>query len=561
VCLFIFLLRVTFCFADSYFLEGKQVSEIDYYMEQEIAPTVGTSVLMICYVVPQNFQSISYNQEINNFETTFSKNPDRIVKSEDKYGNVIHRAIWKNPKDQIKVTFSFRAVNQISLEPLQTNTSFPIKELSPPLQIYLTPTELVPSNDRIITRMAKYLTSNAATQLDAVQQILTWVIDHIKYDLVPERYDVMYTLKNGKGNCQNFSHVTAALLRALGIPVRIVNGVTLEAPYNIHLTGGTFTMRMAQGRHSWIEVYFSDLGWVPFDPQQSQLFVSNRYIRGEVGLDNQETINDGMVNWINYERKREMPKFRENIVGRFDVDSIDLNGERQNIGPKNILLSPILKTHPVEMVFQQAEASASTAVDNLELYTYNTPVEFGNLDFPQGVDFLHTRELGEETEENLMVLRKNFLVETAEYVTSQGNKYAQAFIVDNPLKLERVCLALHKFGGSGQSWIELLKDDGQGNPSVIFAISNMLDLDNVPISTGYSWIDFDFREDVLLAPGRYWLALAYTGSPVINWFFTYGKPFGPIDGTRYNTMFDNTWSHSLAYEFNYRIIGKIGNPK
>jgi len=58
-----------------------------------------------------------------------------------------------------------------------------------------------------------------------------------------------------------------------------------------------------------------------------------------------------------------------------------------------------------------------------------------------------------------------------------------------------------------------------------------------------------------MAPGSYWIALGFTGSPIVNWFYTYGKPVGPIDGTRYKSIFDKDWSGSLSYEFNYRVSG------
>ncbi|MDZ7597940.1 MAG: hypothetical protein U5J82_06560 [Desulfobacterales bacterium] len=46
--------------------------------------------------------------------------------------------------------------------------------------------------------------------------------------------------------------------------MRIVNGVTLKQPYDIGKTNSVLTMKTAQGRHSWIEVYFPDLGWAAF---------------------------------------------------------------------------------------------------------------------------------------------------------------------------------------------------------------------------------------------------------------------------------------------------------
>ena len=63
------------------------------------------------------------------------------------------------------------------------------------------------------------------------------------------------------------------------------------------------------------------------------------------------------------------------------------------------------------------------------------------------------------------------------------------------------------------------------------------------------------NKKIKLSPGRYWVALGFTGSPIINWFYSYGKPVGPQDGTRYKTIFDRTWSRSLSFEFNYRIVG------
>ena len=52
-----------------------------------------------------------------------------------------------------------------------------------------------------------------------------------------------------------------------------------------------------------------------------------------------------------------------------------------------------------------------------------------------------------------------------------------------------------------------------------------------------------------------WISLKFNGSPIINWFYSYGKPVGPIDGTRYKSFSENDWSKSLGYEFNYRVVG------
>jgi len=55
--------------------------------------------------------------------------------------------------------------------------------------------------------------------------------------------------------------------------------------------------------------------------------------------------------------------------------------------------------------------------------------------------------------------------------------------------------------------------------------------------------------------GNYWIALGFTGSPIVNWFYTYGKPVGSVEGTRYKGVYQADWSNALSYEFNYRVVG------
>jgi hypothetical protein len=134
-------------------------------------------------------------------------------------------------------------------------------------------------------------------------------------------------------------------------------------------------------------------------------------------------------------------------------------------------------------------------------------------------------------------------------------QYAQVFVLEKPARLQKLGLALHKFGGDGQLWIDLYRDD-KGKPGEIISTSDLLDLSQLSIRPGYRWVDFDFRRNnLILVPGAYWIGLGYTGSPILNWFYTYGKPVGPGEGTRYKSVYETQWSGALSYEFNYRVIG------
>ncbi len=542
--------------AENYLLNGGQESRIQYQMVQQIYPSSNIRKLVLNYVHPGSFNSPTYNQEITDLKFSFSPPPEKRSEITDKRGNKVIEVVWEAPFQPITATTSLTAQNRVKLKLLQTQALFPLSKLPEDVQVYLKATQQANSDNMQIQEKATALTSSAKTEFDAVQKILTWVVDHMHYVLTPQRYDATYSYESGKGNCQNYSHLSAALMRAVGIPVRIVNGLTLKEPYDITIGESVLTMKLAQGRHSWIEVYFPDLGWVPFDPQGTELFVSNRFIRVEVGLDNNETEQDGLMRWTKSKGSKGRPQLAESIDAGFTVDNVSLTGQKMDYGPRSMLLCPRVEASFAKVAVEPPVAPPlKVSDDELKKLSFSAPYVFGNLEFPENVDFLTARGPAQETEAGEMKMRKNFLVETAEYVTTRGRQYAQTFILEKPIRLNKVALALHKFSDDGQLWLELFRDN-DGMPGDLVATSDFLSLDKLKYSSGYSWVDFDFAPfELALSPGRYWVALGFTGSPIVNWFFTYGKPVGPQDGTRYKKMFDETWGRSLSFEFNYRVEG------
>lgn len=540
---------------ENYLINGGQESKIQYQLIQRVEPAGDTKTLKMSFVVPESFQSPTYNQRIENFALNLTPEPSKKQDERDKRGNRIVLAEWKNPNQSVDVSMTFIAYNQTILKTLESSAGFPLTNLPNDVKEYLSATDQVQRNDPRIQEKAKELVRGVKTEFDAVQRILTWVVDHMRYVTPPEQYDALYAFENGKGNCQNYSHLTAALLRAVGIPVRIINGVTLKQPYTVRTSEGDFTFKMGQGRHSWIEVFFTDLGWIPFDPQQSVLFVSNRFVRIEVGVDNEETVNDGMVRWQQAKGVKGRPSFQEIIEAEFPVDNVQLSIARQNYGPQKMLLCPDVRAAFKKEVAPPPPPPVEISDDKLKQLKYDKPFLFGNLDFPVGVDFVFARGPAKKGAEDEYEMRKNFMVETAEYVTTKLTQYAQIVVLKKPVKLVKVGLALHKFGGSGQLWIDLMKDEG-GKPGNVLAASDWKMLDELSAKPGYDWVDFDFtKESPVLSPGKYWIGLGFTGSPIVNWFYTYGKPVGPVNGTRYKGVYESDWSGALAYEFNYRVAG------
>lgn len=68
-------------------------------------------------------------------------------------------------------------------------------------------------------------------------------------------------LDQKRGYCQQYAAAAAVLMRAVGIPTRVIIGYTHHTPDD----KGVFTVSTSDA-HAWVEVYFPTIGWIPFDP-------------------------------------------------------------------------------------------------------------------------------------------------------------------------------------------------------------------------------------------------------------------------------------------------------
>ena len=548
------LFQAATCVAENYVVTGYMQSKVRYELQQRISPDPGISRMKLSCVIPRNSKSVTFEQEISAVNLEFVPKPQKKSEQTDRHGNRIITALWERPVGDTMAKLSFEARTGTRLDLLNTKAPFPLTGIDPDKDVFLLPTEQVQSEHPEIKSLSSRLTRGSTSQFDAVQRLITWVINNLRYVNPPPQYDALFALKTGKGNCQNFSHLSAALLRAAGIPTRIVNGITLNKAFNVARKEGPLTFKMAQGRHSWIEIWFPDFGWTPFDPQQTELFVSNRYIRVEIGVDNNETINDGLLRWSKTPGSNARLKMQETINAAFDDDRIVLRGMRQDYGPRGLLLCP-----QVSSAFKAVQLAKKVDLprftdQQLKSMRFILPYIFGNLSFPINIDFAFPGE--GLTPTGKQQITRNFLVESAEYVTGRATQYAQVFLLEKPILLKKISLALHNFGGDGMLWINLM-EDRDGKPGKQIDASDLVEVSSISMRPGYRWVDFDFKKDpAVLKPGYYWIALGFSGGPIVNWFYTYGKPVGPAEGTRYKGVFDEQWSGALSYEFNYRIMGK-----
>jgi transglutaminase-like putative cysteine protease len=114
-----------------------------------------------------------------------------------------------------------------------------------------------------------------------VQRVVAFVRDQFHYRPgVTNAYSTVdEILTTGAGVCQDFAHLTIALLRLAGVPARYVSGYL--APPRYPSDEGPVG---PQASHAWLEAQLPYQGWIGFDPTHG-CRADSRHIRVAVGRD------------------------------------------------------------------------------------------------------------------------------------------------------------------------------------------------------------------------------------------------------------------------------------
>ncbi|HUY97902.1 MAG TPA: transglutaminaseTgpA domain-containing protein [Verrucomicrobiae bacterium] len=125
------------------------------------------------------------------------------------------------------------------------------------------------SQAAILRRIARGMTRGARDPYDQALDIQNALRTEESYTLSPPltpvgTWPILYFLQvSHLGYCQYFASSMGALLRALGVPTRLVNGF---GPGEEGLTPGGARLITAADAHTWVEVYFPGYGWIGFEP-------------------------------------------------------------------------------------------------------------------------------------------------------------------------------------------------------------------------------------------------------------------------------------------------------
>lgn len=149
------------------------------------------------------------------------------------------------------------------------------------------PAEL-PQRDR---DLADQITAATNNEYGAVMAVQSWLQTNTRYDLTvprePDGVDAVdhFLFDTQRGFCEHIASAMAVLLRAEGIPTRIVTGY---GPGERNPFTGYYDVRYSDA-HAWVEVFYPQIGWIPYDPTFGVPAVPGRW---------GSPMGAGLVSWV-----------------------------------------------------------------------------------------------------------------------------------------------------------------------------------------------------------------------------------------------------------------------
>lgn len=125
-----------------------------------------------------------------------------------------------------------------------------------------------------VSELAKEITADHETVFDRVKAVEEYfskngfVYDQVNVAVPGAHQDYVdqFLFETQRGYCDNFSTSMVVLLRTLDIPARWAKGYTAGEYIETTSSGNSVYEITNNNAHSWVEVYFPEVGWVPFEP-------------------------------------------------------------------------------------------------------------------------------------------------------------------------------------------------------------------------------------------------------------------------------------------------------
>lgn len=151
----------------------------------------------------------------------------------------------------------------------QSDSTHP-EQMKEYLDIYLALPDALPER---VKNLAVEITKNKDHPYEQVEAIKNYLrrtyiyqIENVPYPSPEEDFVDQFLFESKIGYCDHFSSSMVVLSRSIGIPARWVKGFSPgEIRYDMDKKEFTGIVQNKDA-HSWVEVYFDGIGWIPFEP-------------------------------------------------------------------------------------------------------------------------------------------------------------------------------------------------------------------------------------------------------------------------------------------------------
>jgi transglutaminase-like putative cysteine protease len=164
--------------------------------------------------------------------------------------------------------------------PIYTNNASAFSNMILPTANHLSLEQYTKEEREVLHNLVMKITQGKSNDYERAFVICDWVSDNIYYDFdayynrSTTRTDAIGVLETKRSVCEGYAQLSVALLRAAGIPERIVHGHALGLSANgMYWDGVDHSIT----NHAWIEI-FIDGRWVIADPTWDS---KNEYRDGE----------------------------------------------------------------------------------------------------------------------------------------------------------------------------------------------------------------------------------------------------------------------------------------
>jgi transglutaminase-like putative cysteine protease len=206
--------------------------------------------------------TVSINLEANNY----SELKVLVIKGEEKYTYNLFSQKDELPLQMGNGKYTVGVYQHVEGKKYKAVTIKSFELNTESNNVYLASSQNVKwDSDSATTDLADQLTKNLETDKEKVEAIYNYIVTNIDYDnskarSVTNRYNPNgdVTLEEGKGICYDYASLTAAMLRSIGIPTKLVKG----------------NSKATRFYHAWNEVLIDD-SWVIVDTTTDAAYISN----------------------------------------------------------------------------------------------------------------------------------------------------------------------------------------------------------------------------------------------------------------------------------------------